>query len=162
MKAPFLIGRAMLGGFFIYNGIHHFQETEMIAGYAKSKKVPLAKAGVMMTGAALIVGGASMVTGIKPKWGSAALIGFLGTVSPTIHDFWNATEPQQRMNDQINFFKNLALAGATLALAGVDEPWEASVPVLQPSSMEQAKKLGRKAKKLGNKKAKKFGEWWAA
>ena len=149
MKAPFLIGRAMLGGFFIYNGIHHFQETDMIAGYAKSKGVPLAKVGVMATGAALIVGGASLLTGIKPKWGSAALIGFLGTVSPTIHDFWNASDPQQKQNDMINFAKNLALAGATLALAGVDEPWEASVPVLQPSRTEQAKKFGRKAKRFG-------------
>ena len=162
MKAPFLIGRAMLGGFFIYNGIHHFQETDMIAGYAKSKKVPLAKAGVMATGAALIVGGASLVTGIKPKWGSAALIGFLGSTAGLIHDFWKAQDPQQKQNDMINFSKNLALAGATLALAGVDEPWEASVPVLQPSTVEQAKKLARKAKKFGDRKKKKFGEWWAA
>ena len=154
MKAPFLIGRAMLGGFFIYNGIHHFQETETIAGYAKSKNLPLAKAAVIGTGAAMIAGGASLVTGIKPKWGSAALIGFLGGTAALIHDFWNAQDPQQKQNDMINFSKNLALAGATLALAGVDEPWEASVPVLQP-------RLSQKARRL-RKKAKRFGDWMAA
>jgi len=149
MKAPFLIGRAMLGGFFIYNGIHHFQETKMIAGYAKAKKLPLAKAGVIGTGVAMIAGGASLVTGIKPKWGSAALIGFLGSTAGLIHDFWNAEDPQQKQTDMINFAKNLALAGATLALAGVDEPWEASVPVLQPSMSDQARKLGKEAKRFG-------------
>jgi putative oxidoreductase len=52
----------------------------------------------------------------------------LGSTAGLIHDFWNVQDPQQKVNDQINFAKNLALAGATLALAGVDEPWEASVP----------------------------------
>jgi len=154
MKAPFLIGRAMLGGFFIYSGIHHFQETEMMAGYAKSKKLPLAKAAVIGTGVAMLAGGASLVTGIKPKWGSAAIIGFLGSTAGLVHDFWNAQDPQQKQNDMINFSKNLALAGAALALAGVDEPWEASVPVLQPSATEQAKRFKNKAKK--------FGRWMAA
>ncbi|HUN89530.1 MAG TPA: DoxX family protein [Terriglobales bacterium] len=162
MKAPFLIGRAMLGGFFIYNGIHHLHETEMIAGYARSKKLPLAKAAVIGTGVAMIAGGASLVTGVKPKWGSMALIGFLGTVSATVHDFWNATDPQQKQNDVINFSKNLALAGATLALAGVDEPWEASVPLGRSSRTERASRLGRKLKKFGERKAKRFGDWMAA
>lgn len=154
MKAPFLIGRAILGGFFVYNGIHHFQETEMMAGYAKSKGLPMAKAGVVASGAALLVGGASLITGIKPKYGIAAVLGFLGAVSPTIHAFWKETDPQQKINDQANFLKNVALAGATLALAGVDEPWEVSVPVLQPSARKKAKKLKNKAKK--------FGKWLAA
>lgn len=151
MKAPFLIGRAMLGGFFIYSGIHHFQDTEMMAGYAKSKKLPLPKAAVIGTGVAMIAGGASLATGIKPKWGSAALIGFLGSTAGLMHDFWNAQDAQQKQNDMINFWKNLALAGATLALAGVDEPWEASVPVLQPTAKTRVKEFARDAKKLGRK-----------
>jgi len=154
MKAAFLIGRAMLGGFFVYNGINHFRQTDALAQYAASKKLPAPKVGVIASGAAMLVGGASLITGIKPKWGAAAIIGFLATASPTMHDFWNAQDPQQRQNDMINFAKNMALAGATLALAGVDEPWEASVPVLQPSRMERAKQFGCKAKK--------FGEWLAA
>ena len=154
MKAAFLIGRAMLGGFFLYNGIHHFQETGMIAGYAKSKNLPLPKAAVLGTGALLIAGGASLITGIKPKYGIAAVVGFLGTVSPTMHAFWKEQDLQQRMSDQINFSKNLALAGAALALTAVDEPWPASVPVLRPTRMTKAKMLGRKAKQLG--------EWIAA
>src|SRR5262249_29207753 len=106
--------------------------------------LPLAKPAVLGTGALLIVGGASLITGIKPKYGIAAAVGFLGAVSPTMHDFWNAKDPQQKMNDQINFFKNLALAGATLALSGVEEPWPMSVPLAQPSKIERVKRFGRK------------------
>ncbi|MGZ4814026.1 MAG: DoxX family protein [Terriglobales bacterium] len=154
MKAAFLIGRAMLGGFFVYNGINHFRQADALAQYAASKNVPAAKAAVLASGAAMLFGGASLITGIKPKWGALAIIGFLASVSPTIHDFWNIEDPQQRQNEMINFWKNMALAGATLALAGVDEPWEVSVPVLQPSGVDRAKQAGRKVKR--------FGEWLAA
>ena len=180
MKAAFLVGRALLGGFFVYNGIHHFQQTEFISGYVKSKGIPMPKAAVLGTGAALVVGGASLITGIKPKYGIAAIVGFLGTVSPTIHDFWNAQDPQQKMNDQINFTKNLALAGATLALAAVDEPWPVSVPLAQPGRMERArnvarlaareansfgrdaKKFSRDASKFGRETRKSAKKWWKA
>ena len=49
-----------------------------------------------------------------------------------MHDFWNIEDPAQRQNEMINFSKNMALMGGALALMGVDEPWPASVPVLQP------------------------------
>jgi len=74
----------------------------------------------------------SKLLGIKPKLGAATVIGFLAGVSPVMHDFWSAQDPNQRMNDMINFGKNLALLGGALALMGVEEPWPASVPVTQP------------------------------
>jgi hypothetical protein len=43
-----------------------------------------------------------------------------------MHDFWNVQDPQQRMNEQINFAKNLALLGGALIAAAVPEPWPAS------------------------------------
>jgi len=55
------------------------------------------------------------------------VIAFLAAVSPSIHNFWATDDPGQRQNDIINFAKNLALAGGALALAGVEEPWPASV-----------------------------------
>ena len=54
-----------------------------------------------------------------------------------------------------------ALAGAALALAGVDEPWEASLPIAQPSRYERAKKFGRDAWKFGletSRDARKFAK----
>jgi len=132
MKIPFLLGRIVFGGFFLYNGIHHFLERKSMAQYAKAKNVPAADVAVPATGAALVIGGASILLGIKPKLGALAIIGFLAGVSPSIHNFWAIEDPNQRINEMINFSKNLALLGAALALMGVKEPWPASVPVAQP------------------------------
>lgn len=127
MKIPFLIGRSLLGGFFLYSGIHHLTEHDKMAQYASSKNVPAPNAGVIATGVALAAGGASIILGVKPKLGAAAIIGFLAGVSPVMHDFWNMEDPEKRQNDMINFSKNMALMGGALALAAVEEPWPASV-----------------------------------
>jgi putative oxidoreductase len=139
MKATFLLGRLIFGGFFIYNGINHFKSRKMLAEYAAAKHVPLAKVAIPATGALMIVGGTSIVLGVKPKYGALAVLAFLAGVSPTIHDFWSAQDPNQRMNDMINFAKNMALAGAALAIMSVDEPWPVSVPVAQPRKLERAR-----------------------
>jgi uncharacterized membrane protein YphA (DoxX/SURF4 family) len=131
MKAAFLIGRLVFGGFFLYNGIHHLKERKSLAQYAETKNVPLADVVVATTGVVLMAGGVSILLGIKPKLGTAAIAGFLAGVSPVMHDFWRIDEPNQRMNEMINFSKNMALLGSALALMGVNEPWPASVPISQ-------------------------------
>ena len=131
MKAAFLIGRLVFGGFFLYNGINHLKQRKQLGQYAESKNVPMAEAVVASTGVVLVAGGASILLGVKPKLGTAAIAGFLAGVSPVMHNFWSVQEPQQRMNEMINFSKNMALLGAGLALMAVEEPWPASVPATQ-------------------------------
>jgi len=134
MRVPFLLGRVLFGGYFVMSGINHFKEAAQMSQYAASKKVPKPDLAVKATGAVLIAGGASILLGIKPKLGTAAIIGFLAGVSPIMHDFWKQEQPEKRMNETINFTKNLALAGGAMALMGVEEPWPASVPVLAPKT----------------------------
>ena len=132
MKGPFLLGRLMFGGFFLYNGINHLKQRKQLAQYASTKNVPKPEFAVVASGVALLLGGASLLLGVKPKLGAAMVAGFLAGVSPVMHDFWRAEDPNQRMNDMINFSKNLALLGGALALMGVEEPWPASIPMAQP------------------------------
>ena len=132
MRVPFLLGRLLFGGYFIMSGVNHFKQKKQMTQYAAAKGVPKPDIAVQATGAVLILGGTSILLGIKPKLGTAAVIGFLAGVSPIMHDFWKAEQPEQRMNDIINFTKNVALAGGAIALMGVEEPWPASVPVLAP------------------------------
>ena len=80
--------------------------------------VPAPEAMVGASGAMLIFGGASMMLGVKPQLGALAVIGFLASVSPTIHDFWHAEDEGQRSSDTMNFAKNMALAGAAVAFLG--------------------------------------------
>ena len=140
MKAPFLIGRMLFGGFFLYNGINHLRHHHEMGPYAESKGVPKGDVAVALTGIPLILGCASMLLGVKPKLGAAAILGFLAGVSPIMHDFWRQQDAGQRQSEMINFAKNAALAGGALALMGVEEPWEASVPAGQHT-------LGKKLRK---------------
>ena len=141
MKAPFLIGRLLFGGFFLYNGINHLRKGRQMAPYAESKGVPNPEFSVTAMGVPLIIGGTSLLLGIKPKLGALAIIGFLAGVSPIMHDFWRNQDPNERQNNMINFMKNAALAGGALALMGVEEPWEASVS--RPTLGKKLKKIAR-------------------
>jgi putative oxidoreductase len=53
MKALFLIGRIVFGGFFLYNGINHFKQKDGLAQYAGAKNVPYPDVAVVAAGAAL-------------------------------------------------------------------------------------------------------------
>lgn len=143
MKAPFLIGRMILGGFFVYNGVNHLLKAKQMGQYAESKGVPNGEMAVAASGIPLVLGGASLLLGIKPRIGAVAILGFLAGVSPIMHDFWNQEDPNQRQNEMINFMKNMALAGGALALMGVDEPWEASVPAGQHTLANKLRKVSR-------------------
>ena len=115
-------GRVMFGGYFVYNGIRHFVQREMFIGYAKSKGVRWPRLAVLGSGAMLVAGGLSLLTGVKPKVGAALVTGFLTGVTPRMHDYWNATDQMQRMNDMVNFTKNVALiGGAAFAAARHDK-----------------------------------------
>jgi len=144
LRTAFLLGRLLFGGFFLYNGINHFKEAKSHADYAAQKGIPAPGLAVSATGLALLVGGGSILTGIKPKLGTLAILGFLLGASPLMHDFWNDESPDQRMNQMINFSKNLALAGAALALMAVEEPWPVSVPVARPTKVERVKRAARR------------------
>jgi putative oxidoreductase len=126
MKAAFLIGRIIFGGFFLYNGINHIKQKQGLAQYAGSKNVPYPELAVMGSGLAIAAGGASIILGVKPQLGTLAILGFLATVSPTMHDFWRTQDPQQQQNEMIHFSKNMALLGAALVLAGIED-WPLSV-----------------------------------
>jgi putative oxidoreductase len=130
---PLMIGRAVFGGFFLYNGINHFLQRRDLAGYAESKGVPAAQVAVPGSGILLILGGLSLLTGYKPKLGSALITAFLAGVTPSIHRFWTEQNPERRQIEMINFMKNVALVGGAMLAAGRPEPWPVS-----PSSMHAA------------------------
>jgi uncharacterized membrane protein YphA (DoxX/SURF4 family) len=144
MKTVFLLGRLIFGGFFLYNGVHHFQEKKALAQYAAAKNVPMPEIAVTASGAMLIVGGASILFGVKPKVGALALMGFLVGVSPMIHDFWRTEDGERRQNEMAHFMKNVAMLGGVMALMGMEEPWPMSLPIGQPSRLEQVKKYVRR------------------
>jgi putative oxidoreductase len=130
MRGLFVLGRVIFGGFFAYNGVNHFLHQKTMSQYAAAKGVPVPGAAIPGTGAMLVAGGASIMAGLKPRQGLAAVIGFLVPVTLQMHRFWDEQDPSQRMNELINFSKNMALLGAALMLLQIEEPWPASIPAL--------------------------------
>jgi putative oxidoreductase len=122
-----LIGRIVFGGFFIINGIFHFANLGMYTGYAGSKNVPAPGLAVAGTGVMLLAGGLSVVLGFLPVLGLLLLILFLIPVAVMMHNFWTIQDPQQRAAEQVNFTKNIALAGAALALMYGAPDWPLSI-----------------------------------
>ena len=121
------LGRLVFGGYFVYNGVNHFKSHQMMAGYARSKDVPLPDVAVAATGAMLVAGGLSIVAGVQPKAGASLIAAFLLGVSPRMHAFWQTDDEQQKMADLVNFTKNMALVGAACFVAAAPEPWPASL-----------------------------------
>ncbi len=123
----FVVARLLFGGYFVFNALNHFTHTSAMTGYAQSKGVPAPKLAVTITGLLLLIGGVSVLFGIYPTLGAAALVLFLVPVTFTMHIFWKVKDPQMKMAEMVNFTKNLALVGGALLLLAIPQPWPASL-----------------------------------
>lgn len=123
----FLIGRILTGGFFIIAGINHFAQIKMMAGYAKMKGTPVPEISVSVSGILLLLGGLSLLLGFHPTMGVILLLIFLVPTTFMIHNFWAAQDPQAKMNDLVNFEKNIAIMGFLLISLLITRPWPISL-----------------------------------
>lgn len=111
-----LIGRILFVILFLGSAFGHLTQSAGMAGYAKSKGVPAAQAAVLLSGALLLVGALSVLLGIYPDVGFLALLLFLVPTAVLMHPFWKETDAMAKQMEQIQFLKDLSLAGACLML----------------------------------------------
>ena len=142
MRTLFVLGRAVFGGFFVYSGINHLQDSGHMGQYAASKGVPAPERAVQAAGALLLAGGLSVLTGFQPRRGLAALITFLVPVTLQMHRFWEEADAQKRQTEMVHFMKNMALVGAAMAMMQIEEPWPASIDAARAADEEMYIRLG--------------------
>ena len=118
-----LIGRVIVGGFFLMNAFNHFAQLNMMTGYAKSKGVPAPALAVGGSGVLLFLGGLSLLLGYHPTIGAALLVTFLLGVSFGIHNFWTVQVQQAKQVEMTNFLKNMAILGLLLMTVAIPRPW---------------------------------------
>ena len=123
IRLVFIVGRILYGGYFVYAGVRHFKNLEMMTGYAGSRGVPYPKYAVAISGLMIIVGGLGVLFGVYPEYALLLIILFLIPVTLKMHNFWIDTDPNTRMGNKINFEKNTALLGAALMLYAMPTPW---------------------------------------
>lgn len=109
-----MLGSIIFGAYFVISGFNHFKNEKMLTGYAKSKGVPSARLAVLLSGAMMIIGGIGFIFNMRIQEAAILLIIFLVPTTFMMHAFWKTADPTHKMNDQINFMKNLALIGALL------------------------------------------------
>ena len=123
----FVLGRILLGGYFIKNAYNHFKNLEGLAGYAQSKGGPIPKVSVAVTGLMLLLGGLGILLGAYVSISVLLLVLFLLGTLVKMHKYWEVADPAARMGEHVNFYKNLALIGALLVLLAIPLPWPVSL-----------------------------------
>jgi putative oxidoreductase len=127
MDVLFLIGRIIVGAYYISGGLRHFTQLDMYTGYAGSKGVPAPKTMSAVAGLLLLIGGLSILLGIKPVIGVIALVLFFVPVTFTMHKFWTVSDQMTKMSEMVNFTKNMALLGSALMFLAIPTPWHWSI-----------------------------------
>lgn len=122
----FLIGRILLGGFYIINGMNHFTKIKMMTEYAKSKKVPLARLSVIISGLLLLLSGLSFLLGIYPYIGVLLISIFFIPTLYFMHNFWSVPK-EEKIKEMMDFMKILALLGSVLMFLQIPLPWSFSL-----------------------------------
>ena len=115
MDVVVLIGRILFAVLFVGSAFGHLSQSEMMGGYAASKGVPAARAAVIVSGLLILAGSLMVAIGIWADLGALLLVVFLIPTAVIMHGPWKAEEEQKQM-EQTQFLKDLALAGAALAL----------------------------------------------
>ena len=110
------IGRILYSGLLIFMGLNHFMQLENMAQYAAAKNVPMPKIAVLGSGLVLIVGAALLFVPSLAFIGGILTAVFLVATGAMIHNFWAVEDENMKMVDMTQFFKNLAMAGAALAM----------------------------------------------
>ena len=109
-------GRVLFAALFISSGINHFTKNEAMTGYAKYKKIPMAKAAVYLSGLMILLGGIYIAAGFYADLGALLIAVFLIPAAFLFHSFWKETDATAKQSETIAFFKDLSLAGAALII----------------------------------------------
>jgi putative oxidoreductase len=113
----FLIGRVLFALIFVNSGVNaHLLGYRQGVQYARSYNVPMPEIGVPLTGVIAVLGGLSIALGVWGDLGALLIAAFLVVITPLMHAFWRETDEGQRLNQMINFVKNVSMLGGALVL----------------------------------------------
>jgi uncharacterized membrane protein YphA (DoxX/SURF4 family) len=119
MDIVMLVGRILFAFMFLMSGINHFAQSEAMVGYAQFKKVPAAKASVLLSGLLFLLGALSVILGVYADLGALVLAVVTLITAFKMHDFWAQSDAQAKQSEMINFLKNVSMAGAALFIFAV-------------------------------------------
>ena len=137
--------RAALAASFISGGLDQLRNPQPKAGPASPIAKPIAdrvpqlpndpESLVKLDGAIKVVGGLGLVFGPFARPAALLLAGSLVPTTLAGHRFWETTDPDQKVSDRVEFFKNVSLIGGLL-IAALDTGGRPSVPYVAGKALK--------------------------
>ena len=110
-----LLGRILLSLIFITSGFGKIAGFAGVVGYIGSKGLPAASVVAVLTILVELGGGLAVLVGFLSRWAALALAVFCVLAAFIFHTYWGVPADQV-MGQQINFWKNISIAGGFLML----------------------------------------------
>jgi len=111
-----LLGRVLLALLFVPAGLSKIAGFEGTVGYIASVGLPLPQAGAALAIVVELGLGLALLAGWRTRFSALVIAAFTVVAGVIFHNFWAAPADQVMMH-QINFFKNLSIAGGLLFIA---------------------------------------------
>jgi uncharacterized membrane protein YphA (DoxX/SURF4 family) len=127
MDIVFLIGRIIVGVYWIFGGYGHFAQGKSMIPWTQAKGVPFPALAVYGSGAMIVLGGLSILLGLYPLIGVALIVLFIIPVASIMHNFWTVQDPMARQTDMLMFMKDFCMLGCTLMFVAIPQPWALSL-----------------------------------
>lgn len=108
------LGRFFFAAIFLLSAFGLFSSQSV--GYAASQGVPMPNILVPIAGVLALLGGLSVLLGVRARIGALLLVLFLVPVTLMMHKFWAEANPMMMRIQQANFMKNVSMLGAALML----------------------------------------------
>jgi putative oxidoreductase len=124
-KAGPIVGRLLVGGVYVINGIGLIGAFGPVSQLMATKGVLASSALLGITIAAWLVGGAMLVFGYRVQLAGLFLAAITVPVTLYIHGPWGAA-PAEFQNELNHFLKNIAIIGALVYIALADGPRRAN------------------------------------
>jgi putative oxidoreductase len=118
-RAMLLIGRSLLGLYFILPGISKITGFAGMSEYMAAHGVPFVPVLLVLTIILQLGCGAALVAGLRTQLMAFVLAGLTLVISIYMHNFWGMEEGMERAHEMQNFIKNMAIMAGLLYVAGV-------------------------------------------
>lgn len=115
-EVMWMLGRVLLGAYYAWAGIHHFTGLAPIAAAMAARRVPAARAVLVIGSIFQTVCGLALIFGLWAAWAALGLVLFTIVASIMLVDFWNK-EGDARAGAVGTWRTNLALSGGLLIAA---------------------------------------------
>ncbi len=139
MSLPRRAARAMLAASFISGGLDQIRNPQPKRDPSQPVIAPIAERIpqlardpeqlIKLDGAIKVAGGLGMIFGPFARPAALVLAGSLLPTTLAGHRFWEQGDPEQKVSDRVEFFKNMSLVGGLL-IAALDTGGRPSVPWL--------------------------------